>query len=338
LIVTNLDLTSFPPQVTYIHGGNTNAVELRFKFDNPPYWAAGDLFGTLVLAGHGTFTNDCSQEAALAAAVLGTANAPLPGMPTEWLRTTTLFPSPGSAYNSLMTDTNPPTSSDTLVFSFPAGGVLYADNFSLFNFPYPITPPPYFGTNYYNPSNVIVIFALSADQNTWSSAQGNGSMSVMIRNASAVGDPTTTFITQIQSLNLTVASSQFGTLLLRQDPSNPSTGRHTIRSDPRGYRISSFFDVFVDLSTDGGKTWIPANRSMRIEASAPPAAPGSLFISKSVAGGGATLEWLGPFTVQSSLVLTGGFTDVPGSTGSSSLLNSWPVASGPNQQYFRLRQ
>jgi hypothetical protein len=114
-------------------------------------------------------------------------------------------------------------------------------------------------------------------------------------------------------------------------------GRHTIRSDPRGYRISSFFDVFTELSTDGGVTWIPANRSIRLEASAPPAAPGSLFITKNAAGSGATLQWLGPFTVQSSLVVTGGYTDVSGSTGGS-LSNGWPVASGPKQQYFRLRQ
>ena len=72
LIVTNLNLTSFPPQVIYIHGGNTNAVELHFKFDHAPYWKAGDLFGTLALAGHGTFTNDCTSEDALIAAVIGT--------------------------------------------------------------------------------------------------------------------------------------------------------------------------------------------------------------------------------------------------------------------------
>src|ERR1035438_5856863 len=41
LIVTNLNLTSFPPQVIYIHGGNTNAVPLYFQNNNPPYWSGG---------------------------------------------------------------------------------------------------------------------------------------------------------------------------------------------------------------------------------------------------------------------------------------------------------
>jgi hypothetical protein len=41
--------------------------------------------------------------------------------------------------------------------------------------------------------------------------------------------------------------------------------------------------------------------------------------------------------LQSSLVVTGGFMDVSGSTGGS-LLNNWPVSPGQKQQYFRLRQ
>jgi hypothetical protein len=332
LVVTNLDLASFPPQVLYIHGGNTNAVQLRFKFNHPPYWAAGDLFGTLVLAGHGTFPPDCSQEDALVGAVLGTTNAPVPGMPTEWLRTSTLFPSTGSAYNSLMTDTNPPSGSDTLAFGSVAGGAIYLNNLSLFNFPSPITPPPLNSSASYTDSVVEATFQVSPDQINWSSATASGFVIMKMSNASAAGDTTSTFITQIQSLYLTN-----GTFILRQDLGNSSVGGHTIRSDPRGYRISSFFDVFTDLSLDGGGTWMPANRSIRLEASAPPAAPGSLFINPVAGGGGVNLQWMGPFTLQSSLVATGAYTDVSGSTGGS-LANSWPITTGPKQMYFRLRQ
>ena len=45
---------------------------VKFKTANPPYWNAGDIFGYLVLAGHGTITNDCSDpngQAALLDAV-----------------------------------------------------------------------------------------------------------------------------------------------------------------------------------------------------------------------------------------------------------------------------
>jgi hypothetical protein len=53
LIVQNTNLTSFPPQVVYIHGSST-AVPILFT-NTTASWHAGDVFGVLVLAGHGTF-------------------------------------------------------------------------------------------------------------------------------------------------------------------------------------------------------------------------------------------------------------------------------------------
>jgi hypothetical protein len=338
LIVTNLDLTSFPPQVIYIHGGDTNAVELRFKYSNPPYWAAGDLFGTLCLAGHGVYPYDCSSEDALAAAVLGTTNAPMPEMPTEWLRSNTQFPSAGSSYDSLMTDTNPPVSSDTLMFASPGQGTIYANNFSLSDFPGPITPPSPGSAATYSDPSALLSFELSVDQQTWFSAQASGAWDVTISNSTPAGSSISTFDTEITGLNLT-GTSLFGNLMLRESPTKQSLGRHTFRPEPRGYRVSSFFDVFTELSTDGGITWIAADRSIHLSASAPPAAPGSIFITQNAGGGGVTLEWLGPFTLQQSDNVATGYVDVPGSTGGS-LMNSWPITFSPtqNQKFVRLRQ
>src|SRR5258708_36218185 len=47
--------------------------------------------------------------------------------------------------------------------------------------------------------------------------------------------------------------------LIRIDPVTPSTGMTTI-SDAGGglFRIDSFFDIFTDLSIDGGQTWTPS--------------------------------------------------------------------------------
>ena len=334
LIVTNLGLTSFPPQVIYIHGGNTNAVELRFKFDNPPYWAAGDLFGTLVLAGHGTFTNDCTQEAALVAAVLGTPTVPMPETPTEWLRPTNLAPSPGSSYQSLLTDTNPPAGSDTLMFTMPGAGTFYCRNFNEGNFSNPITPPSPGSVATYNASNVQATFEFSLDQQTWYPLQATGTLSVTMSNTTPAGSAISTFDTEIVQMNLS-GSGFIGPVAIRESPTKQSLGKHTIRSDPRGYRISSFFDVFTEISPDGGETWIPSDRSIRMSASAPAAAPGSLFITQNPSG--TFLQWLGPFTLQHSSVAGSGYTDVLGSTGGS-LLNAWPIGPTANQQFYRLRQ
>jgi hypothetical protein len=334
LIVTNLDMNAFPPTVIYIHGGNTNAVDLRFKYDNPPYWTAGQLFGTLVLAGHGVLPYDCSTEDALVAAVLGSPNAPKPETPTGWLRPTKLAPSPGSAYESLMSDTNPPGGSDTLVFSIPGQGAILCRNFRETDFNDPTNPPPPGDSAVYNASNVLATFEMSVDQETWLPAQASGPLVVKMANTSAAGDPMSMYDTEIIQMNLTGVGG-FGPIMIRESPTLLSLGQHTISPDPRGFRVSSFFDVFTELSTDGGNTWIPANRSIRMSASAPPPAPGSLFISKS--GTGINLEWLGPSTLQSSDNAESGYTDVPGSTGGP-MLNSWPVSLGQDQQFFRLRQ
>lgn len=52
---------------------------------------------------------------------------------------------------------------------------------------------------------------------------------------------------------------------LRESPSRPSHGRTTLRSCPSGECVSSFFDIFVELSTDGGTTFDPASSPVRVE-------------------------------------------------------------------------
>lgn len=53
---------------------------------------------------------------------------------------------------------------------------------------------------------------------------------------------------------------------LRESPTKASTGKTSIRSLPGGqYLVDSFFDVFTELSLDGGQSWIPASGSMHLE-------------------------------------------------------------------------
>lgn len=49
-------------------------------------------------------------------------------------------------------------------------------------------------------------------------------------------------------------------VMIRESPTLASLGQTTIQDLGGGsFRIDSFFDVFVELSTDGGQTWIPCN-------------------------------------------------------------------------------
>jgi hypothetical protein len=131
-------------------------------------------------------------------------------------------------------------------------------------------------------------------------------------------------------LNLN-GNSPLGPFMLRESPTKQSLGKHTIRTDPRGFRISSFFDVFLELSIDGGVNWFPANRGMRIQSSSPPAAPNSIFPRR--AGSAIALDWMGTFTLQSATNVRGPYIDI---TGPIAGPYTNPVTAG--EMYFRLRQ
>ncbi|MCI0332131.1 MAG: VPLPA-CTERM sorting domain-containing protein [Planctomycetes bacterium] len=67
------------------------------------------------------------------------------------------------------------------------------------------------------------------------------------------GDTTGTFDTEMLSMSLSG-----GGVMIRESPTRASTGKTSITDIGGGmYHIDSFFDVFTELSLDGGQTWIP---------------------------------------------------------------------------------
>ena len=44
-------------------------------------------------------------------------------------------------------------------------------------------------------------------------------------------------------------------ILVRESPTKPSTGRYVITAVRHGYRIEGFYDVWLDLSLNGGRSW-----------------------------------------------------------------------------------
>lgn len=69
---------------------------------------------------------------------------------------------------------------------------------------------------------------------------------------------TGTFDTEILSMNLTAVGMPG--VLIRESPTLHSTGRVSVEGGGGGgggYRIESFFDVFTELSLDGGNFWGP---------------------------------------------------------------------------------
>ena len=209
--------------------------------------------------------------------------------------------------------------------------VLKARDLSLGGLVSPINPPPVNGVSTYTASSSIMTLKYQDDLGDWIPDSGGGLTQVKISNNNGGNGNPTVYDTEMLQLNLIL-----GTFRLRESPTKQSLGKHTIGPDPRGYRISSFFDVFLELSTDGGQTWIPADRSIRMAVGAPPAAPGSIFLSQDL--NSIVLNWQNGFTLQSATHVTGPYLDV-------TVAGGGPVTAGPysppmteSQMFFRLRQ
>jgi PEP-CTERM motif len=71
-----------------------------------------------------------------------------------------------------------------------------------------------------------------------------------------VGNTTGVFDTEMLALNLVGTTP--APFMIRESPTLRSTGKTTITDIGGGmYHIDSFFDVFTELSIDGGVTWTP---------------------------------------------------------------------------------
>lgn len=77
-------------------------------------------------------------------------------------------------------------------------------------------------------------------------------------------DTTGSWSTEMVSMSL---SGNIGgnPVMIRESPTQPSTGQVSVIDIGGGqFRIDSFFDVWTELSLDGGSTWIPSASSTRM--------------------------------------------------------------------------
>jgi hypothetical protein len=66
---------------------------------------------------------------------------------------------------------------------------------------------------------------------------------------------------------------------MRLDSAQQSTGLHQVTNLGAGlFQVDSFFDVFFELSIDGGNTFLPADGPMRLEFTTAVPEPSSLAL------------------------------------------------------------
>ena len=77
-------------------------------------------------------------------------------------------------------------------------------------------------------------------------------------------DGTEIFDTEMVQLNIVGGDLPPGAMI-RESPTANSRGGTAIRAQANGqYHIDSFFDVFTELSVDGGQTWTAADAPARV--------------------------------------------------------------------------
>jgi len=79
----------------------------------------------------------------------------------------------------------------------------------------------------------------------------------------------------LEILSMTVSDPSNPDILIQESPSLPSFGTMTITDLPDGrFSVDSFFDVYTELSMDGGVTWAPCTVPMHWVGVPEPAMPG----------------------------------------------------------------
>ena len=106
----------------------------------------------------------------------------------------------------------------------------------------------------------LEVFVNGVSQGT-NSIMANGLCTTVVHgkyDAGGAENITGTFQTEMLSLNLSGGSLPPG-VMIRESPTLPSLGVTSVQDIGGGlYRIDSFFDVFTELSIDGGQTWMPS--------------------------------------------------------------------------------
>jgi len=128
-----------------------------------------------------------------------------------------------------------------------------------FTNPETCTPPPTAGTM---DSFFDIFIEVSLDGGTsWTLANGRAHTMTRFDRVLTPVEPQT-FDTEMLQLDL--MGGLPGGVLMRESPTMPSQGRTTIEQVPGGqHRIDSFFDIFIEISIDGGMTWNPPSAPYR---------------------------------------------------------------------------
>lgn len=125
--------------------------------------------------------------------------------------------------------------------------------------------------------------------------QGTGHGTWRFRESPTLPSPGSTRVFDTEMLSLTLTGGGGGgggALMIRESPTLASMGKTMIDGPDQGglYRIDSFFNVFTELSIDGGQTWMPGDGALRMSGSNVPE-PSALVAWSLLGASGIGVRW-----------------------------------------------
>src|SRR5439155_16269437 len=121
-------------------------------------------------------------------------------------------------------------------------------------------PPPQYAdqTNKHSFNSILDLYLSTDSGKTYRPVRASAKSMVSINLATRSGISAAPALYDTEMTMLDVIGLPNG-ILIRESPTLPSRGGTAIDQLSDGsYRIGSFFDIFTEVSTDGGQSWTPA--------------------------------------------------------------------------------
>ncbi len=247
----------------------------------------------------------------------------LDGRAPESLHPTPVLPPPGVSYNTIL---------GALPLRYANG--LITRNYRHRLLTNTITPPPLGAGQTYSALGTEILFDYSANGGlNFQSARALANVSLLITHSEDAGG-IQHYDTEMLSLTFTGGDLPPG-VSFRESPTRRSTGQTTIRqiqspTGPLRHGISSFFDIWTDVSLDGGQTWSSADSAAHVVAVGPP------VLSIGLEGIQAVISWdpdSPDFQLQTAPDVLGRYLDVLNATNPYRAR----VTNDPPQRFYRIK-
>ena len=157
------------------------------------------------------------------------------------------------------------SSTDQVAFQTPGGTYQIDSFFDIFTELDRVQPPPVGGAQVDSFFDIFTEISLEVPGSTTAIRESPTRQSIgFTDNSSSLPPDQRAIDTEMLQLDLSGGTMPPG-VMIRESPTKQSLGRTSITDIGGGqFQIHSFFDVFTELSIDGGQTWTPASGPLHL--------------------------------------------------------------------------